>query len=127
MNTKTLFNHNEALKARYGIKEVESFRRSARRYECRISWLNELACSDERRAEWAEKELVKVENSARRNLAKYCRNHKLFLHDLIVNGDPRGYALKLEIQSEKLNRTFINKAWRDWGSFYIVAPDLKFM
>lgn len=127
MNTKALFNHNEALIARYGIKEIESFRRSARRYECRISWLNEVACCDSKRYEWAEEEVQRVKESASRNLAKYCRNHRLFLHDLVINRDPRGYALKLEIKSEKLNRTFINKAWRDWGSYYIVAPDLKFM
>lgn len=127
MNTTALFNHNEALKARYGIERVESFRRSARRYECRLSWLNELEACDARRCEWAGKEAEKVEESARKNLAKYCRNYKLFLKDLVINRDPRGYALKLEIENKELPRTFINKAWRDWGSYYIVAPDLKFM
>ena len=127
MNKKALKNHNEALKARYGISEIESFRRSARRYECRLSWLNEIMCSNAKMCDWAEKESVKVEESARKNLAKYCRNYKLFLNDLVINSDPRGYALKLELNNNKLPRTFLNKAWRDWGSYYIVAPDLKFM
>lgn len=127
MNTTALLNHNEALKARYGIKNLNAFRRSARRYECKLSWLNLLAACDARRSEWAAKQFETVSESARKNLSKYCRNYKLFLNDLYINRDPRGYALKLEIENNKLPNTFLCHAWRDWGSCYIIAPDLKEM
>ena len=125
MEKENLKAHNAELTKRYGIKEIDSFRRAARRYECRLNRLNELQCDNERLCGWAEKEATKVENAARRNLAKYCRNHKLFTKELCINSDPRGYALKLEIEHNKVSRNFLCKVDRDWGHYFIIAPELS--
>lgn len=122
MRKENLNRHNGAISARYGIKEVESFRRAARRYECRLSWLNELQCDNERLYKWAGCEAEKVEAAARRNLAKYCRNYKLFAKELYINSDPRGYALKLRVKDAPMS--FRRVTDQDFGGFYIIAPEL---
>ena len=125
MRKENLKAHSAELAKRYGIKEIDSFRRAARRYECRLSYLNELQCDNERLCVWAEKEAAKVESAARRNLGRYCRNHKLFAKELYINSDPRGYALKLKIEHDKVSRNFLCKVDRDWGDFFVIAPELS--
>jgi hypothetical protein len=52
------------------------------------------------------KRLRSIEASASRMAEAYC------------NGDPRGYALKIDLQvGEELHR--------DWGGYGIIAPDLS--
>lgn len=122
MKKEYLSGHYAEIGKRYGIKNLESFRRSARRYECRLNYLYLLEACDALRCDWAQHEAERVQESARRNLAKYCRNHKLFTKDLYINSDPRGYALKLEINHTKVTRSFLCKVDRDWGQFFVVAP-----
>ena len=125
MKKENLKAHNAELAKRYGINEIDSFRRAARRYECQLNRLYLLKCDNERLCNWAENEAEKVEASARRNLAKYCKNHRLFIRELFFNSDPRGYALKLEIEHNKVSRNFLCKVDRDWGHYVIIAPELS--
>lgn len=124
MKKEYLNSHYAELAKRYGIKRVESFRRSARRYECRLNYLYLLECNNAKLSEWAMNEAEKVSEQARRNLSKYCRYYKLFLNDLYINSDPRGYALKLEINHKKVSKNFLCKVDRDWGQFFVVAPQI---
>lgn len=121
MRKENLSAHYGCIASRYGITNINSFVRSARRYECKLNYLYELVCSDSKRSERAEKEAEKVCESARKNLAKYCRNHKLFNNELFINQDPRGYALKLDVKNAGL--TFRCKVDRDFGSNYVLAPE----
>ena len=124
MRKEYLTAHYAEISKRYGIKRVESFRRSARRYECRLNHLYLLEACDSKWSEWAMNEAEKVSEQARRNLSKYCRYYKLFLNDLYINSDPRGYALKLDINHAEVSRNFLCKVDRDWGQFFVVAPQI---
>jgi len=44
------------------------------------------------------------------------------ISEFFVNGDPRGYALKIESESVKERKLEIE---RDWGGYGILAPDLS--
>tara|TARA_R110002020_G_scaffold417705_1_gene626921 strand:+ start:252 stop:626 length:375 start_codon:yes stop_codon:yes gene_type:complete len=44
------------------------------------------------------------------------------LNEFHVNGDPRGYALKIESESVKERKLEIE---RDWGGYGILAPDFS--
>lgn len=112
--------HFSAISKRYGITNINGFARSARRYECLIARLNTLEACDARRAEWAARQLEVVRESARVNLAKYCRNRHQFARELYINSDPRGFALKLEIKNAPLY--WHRVTLKDWGGFFIVAP-----
>lgn len=121
MKKENLTTHYACIASRYGIANVESFARSARRYECKLNHLYELVCSSEKYSELAEKEAERVSESARKNLAKYCRNYKQFSKELFINQDPRGYALKLDIT--KPTSHFLCKVDRDWGNYFVLAPE----
>ena len=41
---------------------------------------------------------------------------------VFVNGDPRGYALKID---DSYVKKFNLKIERDWGGYGIIAPDFK--
>lgn len=41
---------------------------------------------------------------------------------VFVNGDPRGYALKID--SDYVSKNGVN-IYRDWGGYGIIAPDLR--
>ena len=43
-------------------------------------------------------------------------------NEFYINGDPRGYALKIESESVKARKLDIE---RDWGGYGILAPDLS--
>lgn len=121
MKKENLTTHYACIASRYGIANVESFARSARRYECKLNYLYELVCGDRKRSERAQEEAEKVCESARKNLGKYCRNHKLFNNELFINQDPRGYALKLNVA--KVNIKFMCKVDRDCGNDFVLAPE----
>lgn len=125
MKKEFLNAHNAQIAKRYGIVNISAFRRAARRYECRLSFLNELECSDEKRSEWAGREAELTAEKARKNLAKYCKYFKLFLKEFYINFDPRGYALKLDIEHKNVSRNFLCKVDRDWGRYFIIAPDIE--
>lgn len=121
MRKENLNAHYGCIASRYGITNISGFRTAARRYECKLNYLYELVCSDSKRYEKAQKEAEKVCESARKNLAKYCRNHKLFNNELFINQDPRGYALKLNVK--KVTAKFMCKVDRDWGDNFVLAPE----
>ena len=121
MRKENLSAHYGCIASRYGITNINSFVRSARRYECKLNYLYTLVCSDEKRYKIAEIEAEKVCESARKNLAKYCRNHKLFNNELFINQDPRGYALKLNVKN--ITAKFLCKVDRDFGRDFILAPE----
>lgn len=75
-----------------------------------------------------EDRLDKIEQTARdylwENQDKAKKNFKK-INAIFINGDPRGYALKLDTETikyfEELGEEFPHK---DWGGFGILAPDL---
>jgi hypothetical protein len=121
MRKENLNAHYACIASRYGITNINSFVRSARRYECKLNYLFTLVCNDEKRYKIAQREAEKVSESARKNLAKYCRNYKLFNNELFINQDPRGYALKLNVK--KVTAKFLCKVDRDFGRDFILAPE----
>lgn len=120
MKREFIKGHNAAIAARYGIKNVESFRCAARRYEVRLNHFAELMCNSEKLWEWAERQFDETAQQARKNLCRYCRNHNLLSRELWFNSDPRGYAIKLTVT--RPSRRFMCAVDRDWGSDYVVAP-----
>ena len=108
--------HDVELTKRYGITNYRAFRTAARRYELKLRHLFEIACSDSKRYQMAESMAEAVGQSARRNLAKYCRFSKKFNNELWINKDPRGYALKLNINGQ-------SSICQDWGGNKILAPN----
>ena len=73
-----------------------------------------------------EDELDKIEGKVRDLLESYQRPRQFKkINAIFINGDPRGYALKLDTETikyfEELGEDFPHK---DWGGFGIIAPDL---
>ena len=73
-----------------------------------------------------ESELEKIEQKVRDYLESYQRPRSFKkINAIFINGDPRGYALKLDTETikyfEELGEEFPHK---DWGGFGILAPDL---
>ena len=73
-----------------------------------------------------ESELDKIEQKVRDYLESYQRPRSFKkINAIFINGDPRGYALKLDTETikyfEELGEEFPHK---DWGGFGILAPDL---
>jgi hypothetical protein len=74
-----------------------------------------------------EDELDKIEQKVRDLLESYQRPRQFKkINAIFINGDPRGYALKLDTETikyfEELGEDFPHK---DWGGFGILAPDLS--
>jgi len=75
-----------------------------------------------------EVKLCRIEGKVRdylwANQPKLKKNFKK-INAIFINGDPRGYALKLDTETikyfEELGEDFPHK---DWGGFGIIAPDL---
>jgi len=111
--------HFSAMAKRYGIKDVERFKTSARRYECKLNRLAVIICNDSSLYEWAQEEFDRVRDRAKATLSAYCRFRKKFLGELVFNKDPRGYSMKVE--AKDLGRGI----WTDWGGYGIVAPSIK--
>ena len=88
------------------------------------------------------KKLLRLENKAHRLATDYCNGDvdqiefdtkgdkilkkvETILKDkkhLLLNGDARGYALKIDDNFLRINNLSI---FRDWGGFGIVAPDFR--
>ena len=88
------------------------------------------------------KKLLRLENKAHRLATDYCNGEvdqiefdtkgdkilkkvETILKDkkhLLLNGDARGYALKIDDNFLRINNLSI---FRDWGGFGIVAPDFR--
>lgn len=113
---KTVINanaHFQALSDRYGIAagiSPDKVLNTLGRWEKRISRANELQC------EIPNYERDGEDERCERALAKLFENKELFLSELYINRDPRGYALKLRIP-ERL------KMHTDFGGWYILAPE----
>lgn len=80
------------------------------RLERKANRLATMDCNGEGNPEEIEKQLKKIENKVRELLP----NVKTFF----INGDPRGYSLKIgEAEAKELGM------WSDWGSYGILAPE----
>ena len=104
--------------------DVDSHRLALRRVECHEHRRAELMCSDEayynRITKWAERHDLTMdeyedcrEGKSRDKIARILGYRPL---GLIINGDPRGYALKIEPE-------YSNDLHTDWGGYGIVAGD----
>lgn len=105
----------DALDERYGIKErnIDTFFRSLRRYEVKISRMNFWDC-ERPNFKWPENYKERV---AEKLAAKFERAD-LFRKELFISGDPRGHALKLCIPYNECPNIH-----RDWGGDAIIAPN----
>lgn len=80
------------------------------RLERKANRLATMDCNGEGNPEQIEKQLQKIEDKVRELLP----NVKTFF----INGDPRGYSLKIgEAEAKDLG------IWSDWGSYGILAPE----
>ena len=89
------------------------------------------------------KKLLRLENKAHRLATKYCNGEidyptwsmekssihykvgKILhnnWHNIFINEDPRGYAIKFTYSFSQSN---IKNMWRDMGGYGIVAPDFR--
>lgn len=118
MTDERLRRHHDALSKRWGITNVESFRRVARRFEAELNRLALTICNDARRAEWAQSRFNAREEDCLRCLSKYVKHPRVMRKDIFFNKDPRGYSIKATWDG--CRSTW---AWMDWGGDVIVAPD----
>lgn len=95
--------------------------RALRRIEARASRAAVDYCNgDLREGQWSD---AKVR--ATTSLIKILRPHVRVYSALYINGDPRGYALKLDDEfTREHNRTAKTPIHTDWGGYGILAPDL---
>lgn len=108
-------NHVNNLIARYGALAVspEMLWRVVRRAECRMNRLAELDADGRLKAgRWEEEEA-----RALRCIIRCFADPEKITRELWVNGDPRGYALKL---GNDMRGTGIET---DWGGYGILAPE----
>jgi len=81
-----------------------------KRLENKANRIVTLDCNGEIDSEKAETELNKIENKVKQLLPG--------LKSFFINGDPRGYSLKIgEAEAKALNM------WSDWGGYGILAPE----
>ena len=119
MTNERLQKHHDALGERWGgIKNVESFRRVARRFEKELSRYAMTICNDSKWYERAEKQFDARKEDCLRCLSKYVGNPQQMRKDVWFNKDPRGYCIKASWEGAR--GTW---AWTDWGGDVIVAPD----
>lgn len=102
---------------------AESVALSWSRCECRITRLNELSCSDSRRCEWANGELEKIRKELPERLGKLFRHSRKFSECFFVNGDPRGYALKIDMSKMSMNKRRTFRGLTDWGGDIVMSPE----
>jgi len=54
--------------------------------------------------------------------ANSIKHHKDLYNAIFINGDPRGYALKIDDDYMRQNKVNLH---RDWGGYGILAPDFN--
>ena len=120
MTNERLQKHHEALSERWGgIKNVESFRRVARRFEKELERLAMTICCDAKYYEWAQEQFDKRAEDCLRCLSKYVGNPSQMREDVFFNKDPRGYEIKAHWDG--IRATW---AWLDFGGEdATIAPD----
>jgi hypothetical protein len=100
------------------FKEIEGARlyRALRRLECEASRYNETECN----VGIPEKVADRFEKRVHRLIKKHFGN----LDGFFLNGDPRGYALKIESEETARLASIGINLHRDWGGYGILAPEL---
>jgi hypothetical protein len=91
-----------------------------RRLEVRAHALQERACNDEN-YNLTDAEAEMQDRSLLDSLDKIISFRKAGV-PVFINGDPRGYALKID---EEYVKKHALKIHRDWGGYGIIAPDLS--
>ena len=114
---RTVINANKqyaALQERYGIADGVY---SDTVMNTLICWEKRISRENERQCEISNYDREAVDERCRKALAKLFVKSRMFLDELYINRDPRGYALKLDIPGESL------EMHRDFGGYYILAPN----
>lgn len=110
--------HGRELMAIFKLHNVDPVKlcKSLRRIELKMTRISTDYCNGKvTSAEWAK---------ARRATLKRLDNLLLFRSmgiPIVINGDPRGYALKIDDGYVRENSLNIH---RDWGGYGILAPNL---
>ena len=92
-----------------------------RRIETKVERHNERICSDESYCqEMTEEKCDKFDESILLKLEKILKFKSAGV-PVFINGDPRGYALKIESEYVAKNNVIIH---RDWGGYGIIAPNI---
>ena len=102
---------------------AESVALSWSRWEGRITRLNELSCSDSIRCEWADGERERLRKFLPARLGKLFRHNRKFAECFFVNGDPRGYALKIDLSNMSMNKRMTFRGLTDWGGDAMLSPE----
>jgi hypothetical protein len=117
--------HGEQLQAIFpATRELDPVElcRKLRRIENKVNRHNERICSDEAYCqEMTEEKELKFDSRILWQLDKLLRFTSIGV-PVFLNGDPRGYALK--IKSEYVSEKNLN-IHRDWGGYGILAPEIK--
>ena len=96
-----------------------------RRLEARAHRLAELECNGEMSEEKAEKQAAAIEKQVRNllpRLAHYDNNG--VKSNFFINGDPRGYALKMHEKAAGMLEGITGKRpYTDWGGYVILCPE----
>ena len=108
----------------------ESLFRRLRRLECRISRMNERDCSvsprnDAQAEDWAREYEDACERVKSLLWGKAATHSPDGVPRIRFNGDPRGYALKIDDAWMHENRDAARGIKRDWGGYGLLAPDLN--
>jgi len=83
---------------------------------CRIENKANRTATKDCNGELSEEQVIKADELTRKAVTKLLPN--LNPQDWFINGDPRGYTLKIrEEKAQELNM------WTDWGGYGILAPE----
>lgn len=116
---KQIQQHGENLNAIFntGIEPI-ALCKKLRRLELKATYWTTLACNT---GNDYEVELGKILTAAKKILFPDVFNSNQDLYkSVFINGDPRGYALKV---NDKHMRLADLRLYQDWGGYGIIAPD----
>jgi hypothetical protein len=117
--------HGEQLQAIFpATRELDPVElcRKLRRIENKVERHNERICSDEAYCQvMTDEKCEKFDDDILRSLDRLLQFTTAGV-PVFLNGDPRGYALK--IRSEYVAEKNLN-IHRDWGGYGILAPEIK--
>lgn len=102
---------------------AESVAISWARWEGRINHLNELICNYSIHCEWAEYERERIRKELPTRFGKLFRHKRKFSECFFVNGDPRGYALKIDMSKMSMNKRRTFRGLTDWGGDAMLSPE----